>query len=73
MRVSKPGKSVYMSVGIWLNPKTGAIHMTSRELAGFTTTINDNPTSIRGHPNLYNKLTKCLQVAGAPHPEILEH
>jgi hypothetical protein len=69
MRTSKPGNSVYMNIGIWLNRRTGAIHMTSPDLAGFHTTVNDHPKSKRGHPNLYKKLTKCLEVAGAPHPE----
>jgi hypothetical protein len=68
MRASKPGNSVYMNIGIWLNRETGAIHMTSSDVAGFHTTINADPKSKRGHPNLYKKLSKCLKAAGAPHP-----
>lgn len=70
MRKSKPGNSVYLEVGVWFNQETGKIHMTAKDGDGFHTTVNDDPVSKRGHPNLYMKLAKCLRKAGAPHPAI---
>jgi hypothetical protein len=70
MRTSKPGKSVYLDVGIWFDENQGHIHMTAKGVDGFHTTVAPNPDSKRGHPNLYMKLAKCLRDAGAPHPEI---
>jgi len=36
----------------------------------FHTTVNNNPTSKRGHPNLFAKLSRALKEAGAPSPDI---
>jgi len=69
MEISKPGKSVYLEVGIWFDEGQGQIHMTAKNVAGFHTTVNGNPNSVRGHPNLFNKLAACLKEAGAPAPE----
>jgi hypothetical protein len=72
MRTSKPGKSVYLNVGIWFNEETGNIHLTAQNVEGFHTTVNSRPDSVRSHPNLFAKLAKVLKGAGAPHPEIDE-
>lgn len=72
MRSSEPGKSVYLDVGIWYDEQQGHIHMTAKDVQGFHTTVAPNPESKRGHPNLFNKLAKCLRDAGAPHPHIEE-
>ena len=72
MRTSKPGKSVYLHVGVWYNEETGNIHLTARDVEGFHTTVNGKTDSVRGHPNLFAKLAGVLKNAGAPHPEIDE-
>lgn len=70
--VSKPGKSVYLDLGVWYDAKQDHIHLTAKGVEGFHTTIARNPASKRGHPNLFNKLAKVLWGAGAPHPAIEE-
>lgn len=73
MEVSKPGKSVYLEVGVWYEADTNQIHLTAKNVPGFHTTISGNPSSERRwHPNLFNKLAKVLQEAGAPAPELLD-
>jgi len=70
MRTSEPGKSVYLDVGIWYDEEQGHIHLTAKGVPGFHTTVNGDATSKRGHPNLFNKLAKCLRDAGAPAPAV---
>lgn len=72
MRTSKPGKSVYLDLGVWYDEEQGHIHLTARNVDGFHTTVNNDPASVRGHPNLFAKLAKCLREAGAPHPSVEE-
>jgi hypothetical protein len=70
MRASKPGNSVYLNVGIWYDETQGHIHLTAQGVDGFHTTVCNEPASKRGHPNLFRKLAKCLEDAGAPGPSI---
>jgi hypothetical protein len=70
--VSKPGKSVYLEMGIWWDEAQGHIHMTAKNVPGFHTTICADPSSVRGHPNLFMKLAKVLRDQGAPHPTVKE-
>jgi hypothetical protein len=69
MDVSKPGKTVYLEVGIWYNEDQDNIHITAKDFGGFHSTVNGNPASVRGHPNLFNKLAACLREAGVPAPQ----
>jgi hypothetical protein len=41
-------------------------------VACFHTTVYSNPSSVRGHPNLFMKLAKVIRDHGAPHPKIKE-
>jgi hypothetical protein len=34
----------------------------------FSTTVCDDPSNVRGHPNLFEKLTRLLKERGAAHP-----
>jgi hypothetical protein len=61
-----------MEVGIWWDEAQGHIHLTAKNVSGFHTTITDDRSSKRGHPNLFMKLAKVLRDAGAPHPAIME-
>ncbi len=70
MKTSKPGKSVYLQIGIWLNEKTGNIHITGDGVHGFHTWVSNDPTSIRNHKNLFGKLAAVLKDAGAPYPNV---
>jgi hypothetical protein len=69
-RVSKRGKrgrrprAVYLDMGIWLNEKTGNIHMASGDKRFRHTTVSNKPGSKRYHPNLYQKLRAVLQAEG---------
>ena len=72
MRTSKPGKSVYLDLGVWYDEERREIHLTARNVEGFHTTVSNDPDSKRCHPNLFGKLAKCLRDAGAPHPNVGE-
>ena len=67
---SKPGKSVYLEMGIWYDEDQDHIHMTAKGVPGFHTTVNANAESKRGHPNMFGKLAKVLRDAGAPAPAV---
>jgi hypothetical protein len=67
-QISKPGKSVYLDVGIWYDEEQDAIHMTAKDVDGFHTTVNNDGKNLRGHPNLFYKLANVLREAGAPAP-----
>jgi hypothetical protein len=69
---SKPGKSVYVRMGVWWDEEQGHIHLTAPGVHGFHTTLNNTPGSKRCHENMFMKLAKLLQDEGAPHPPILE-
>lgn len=60
------GKSVKLEVRVWLNQKTGHIHIGGKGLT--VSTISNDPASRRYHPNLYRKLNRVLREAGAPAP-----
>ena len=74
MRRSERGeKTVYLDkVGVWWDENRDHIHITVRGNAAFHSTVNSNPLSKRGNPNLFYKLAKCLRAVGAPHPPIPE-
>jgi hypothetical protein len=68
----KGGNTAYLNVGIWYTEKTGHIHLTLPHSGWFHTTVAREPSSKRGHPNLYAKLARCLKEAGAPYPDYTE-
>lgn len=70
MRKSEPGNSVYLDLGVWYDQEQGHIHLTAKGVHGFHTTVNNDQSSKRGHPNLFGKLAKCLRDAGAPAPDV---
>lgn len=72
IETSKPGNSVYVNMGVWWDKDQGHIHLTAPGVHGFHTTVNANPESKRGHPNLFMKLAKALREGGAPYPPITE-
>ncbi len=75
MRTSKEGNTVYLDVGIWYDDKQDAIHLVVKDpdKTDLHTTINRDPQSKRGHPNLFEKLTDCLNRAGAPAPTLADN
>ncbi len=66
--ISKPGRSVYVRVGVWWNEEQGHIHLTAQGVPGFHTTLNNIPGSKRCHENMFKKLAKLLKDEGVPHP-----
>jgi hypothetical protein len=64
--ISKPGKSVYVRMGVWWDENQGHIHLTAPGVEGFHTTLNSTP----GSNNLFRKLAKLLRDEGAPHPPL---
>lgn len=65
MDANSKSKSIKMDVRIWFNDATGRIHISG---PGFISTFAQDPSSLRGHPNLFRKLAKCLRDAGAASP-----
>jgi hypothetical protein len=72
MDISKPESAVYLEMDVWYDENEGHIHLTAKNVQGFHTTVNRDPASTRGHPNLFAKLTKVLKEAGAPRPKNVE-
>ena len=72
MKRSKRGeKTVYLDdVSICWNEAKGRIRIYVKGEAGFASTVSADPCNVRGNPNLFYKLAKCLKAAGAPHPPI---
>ncbi len=72
METSKPGKSVYVRMGVWYDEKTGHIHLTAPETKWLHTTVNNDLGSKRYHPNMFAKLARVLKEGGAPGPEFVK-
>jgi hypothetical protein len=66
----KGGRTAYLNVGVWYDEDQGHIHLTLPKSDWFHTTVNNNPDSKRGHPNLFEKLAKALKEAGVPSPAV---
>ena len=69
MEISKPGRSVYVRMGVFYNEDTGQIHLTAPETKWLHTTVNNKPGSKRCHPNMFAKLARILKESGAPSPD----
>lgn len=50
-------------MNVWYRDEDGQIGL-SVDNGWFITTVNDRPSSARGHPNLYGKLQQLLAEAG---------
>ena len=59
-------KTARLDVGIWFNETTGHIHIAAK--GQFISTVSNDQTSKRYHPNLYRKLSQALRDADKPHP-----
>ena len=57
-------RTVYLRVGIWLNSKTGQIHIASLDKRFRHTTVSNDPESKRYHANLFEKLEAVLKDEG---------
>ena len=68
MRKSKQGNSIYFEIGVWYDETQESVHVTAPGIPGFHTTVRQDPKLKRGHPNLFDKLAKCLRDEGAPAP-----
>jgi hypothetical protein len=55
---------VYARFGIWYDPKQRMIHMTIPGSGWFHTTVSNDVTSKRYHPNLFGKLQRLLEEEG---------
>jgi hypothetical protein len=61
------GKSIQLSLRVWYDPDSRHIKLAGPGLTA--STVSNDPTSKRYHPNLYRKLARALREAGAPAPE----
>lgn len=66
----KGRQTAYLRIGAWYDPKQDSIHLTLPRSGWFHTTVRRDPTSKRGHPNLFEKLARAMQIAGVPAPVI---
>lgn len=60
------GKSVKLEIQTWYDEKSGHIKLAGKGLTA--STVSNDPSSVRYHPNLYRKLATVLRNAGAPAP-----
>jgi hypothetical protein len=63
----KRGKTANLKISVFYNEKTGHIRI---GLPHTITTVTDDPTSKRFHPNLFAKLAEALKNAGKPGPPV---
>lgn len=68
MPTRKPRKTVRLEASVWYNEEDDKIHIAAKGDHDFITTVNRNPASLRGHPNLFRKLALYLREHGAPAP-----
>lgn len=66
-------KSIEIPIRVWYDDEQAVIRMASDASIGFISTVNDDPDSARGNPNLFGKLAKLLRDAGRPAPVKLNH
>ena len=59
---------MYFGIGVWFDAKRNRIRIQSDD-AGFITAVSADPSSKRGHPNLFRQLAKVLRDNGAPAPD----
>lgn len=59
-------KSIKLNLRIWYDDKSRHIKLAGPGLTA--STVSNDPTSKRYHPNLYRKLARALREAGAPAP-----
>jgi hypothetical protein len=57
------GKTVYFEAGTWYEPRTRMIHISIPGHPSFHSTVSNDPSSKRYHPNLFMKLKALLQEA----------
>ncbi|MBP1853391.1 hypothetical protein [Rhizobium halophytocola] len=62
-----------LTVSIWYEPKTACIKIASPDTDWLITTVNDNPESERGHPNLFGKLARYLREKDKPAPPCTDY
>lgn len=67
MAKGESSKTARLDVGIWFNETTGHIHIAAKKQ--FISTVSNDPSSKRYHPNLYRKLSQALRDADKPHPD----
>ena len=66
MSKGERSKTAKLDVGIWFNQASGHIHIAAKN--AFISTVSNDPSSKRYHPNLYRKLAKALRELDKPHP-----
>lgn len=61
-------KSIELNLRVWYDEKSRHIKLAGSGLTA--STVSNDPTSKRFHPNLYRKLAHALRAAGAPAPDM---
>lgn len=60
-------KSIKLEIRVWYDENSRHIKLAGKGLTA--STVSNDPTSKRYHPNLFRKLGVALRNAGAPAPE----
>ena len=61
-------KSISLELRVWYDEKSRYIKLAGKGLTA--STVSNDPTSKRYHPNLFRKLATALREAGVPAPEV---
>jgi len=59
-------KSLKLELRVWYDTRSRHIKLAGPGLTA--STVSNDPTSVRYHPNLYRKLARALSDAGLPAP-----
>ena len=62
------GKSITLELRVWYDPESRHIKLAGPGLTA--STVSNDPTSKRYHPNLFRKLARCLRDAGVAAPPV---
>jgi hypothetical protein len=61
-------KSINLELRVWYDEKSRYIKLAGKGLTA--STVSNDPTSKRYHPNLFRKLAAALREAGMPAPAV---
>lgn len=64
-------QSINLELRVWYDERSRHIRLAGKGLTA--STVSNDPTSKRYHPNLFRKLAVALRQAGVPAPEMADN
>ena len=69
MQANESGKTIHLTIAVSYDADEGQIRMEMPGKDWFRTSVTPDAESMRGHPNLFAMLARCLREAEAPSPD----